>query len=316
MKVTRFCLLTVLSIFGLVDCYSAPDSATANQLEPNETQQERFWRLYEADSKKLVTGNDNRVTIESIEAAFKPIIITDGSEANSLLANAEPGIPHYFKLQALFKGYATEPGFTVFLQTKIEKNVLNSIHNWILGYFQGIEATFPADANSLATFYLVGGRFTDPKDEIGIWVRFVRNIEKPIFEPSRFLIASDKKFVSLSDIRLPSAENNSMYAESVFDPATYPVFDLFDARIAMDKKNWGDSDTYPTSRVRYASEVVFMGQSGTTIFVSTEDNFLTEMMTFYGRASSVKIGDKIRVYYTIHKDPIERWEAHALEIMR
>jgi len=315
MKVLRFCLFSILTILGLVNCYSAPDSANSKQAEPNETQQEKFWRLYEADSSKLVAGSDNRVTIESMEAAFKPVVIADLSEATSLLAELEPGIPRYFKFQALYKGYVTEPA-SVFLQTKIEKNMLNTVHNWIIGYFQGLEPTFPAEVNCIATFYIVTGRFTEPKDEVSIWVRFVRNIENPVFEPSRFFIANDKRFATLSDVRLPSSENNVIFAEAVFDPAVYPVFNLFDARIAMDKKNWTDSNTYPTAPVRYASEVIFRGQSGTTIFVSTEDNFITERMSFYGRSNSIKIGDKIRVYYTIHKDPTERWEAHALEIIK
>ncbi|GBU28635.1 hypothetical protein R84B8_02195 [Treponema sp. R8-4-B8] len=315
MKVIRFCLLSILTILELVNCYSTPDSTTAKQLVQNETQQEKFWRLFEADSDKLITGSDNRVTVESMESAFKPVVITDLSEAASILAKSEPGIPHYFKIQALYKGYVTEPS-SIFLQTKIEKNIHNTVHNWIVGYFKGIEGTFPNEVNCIATFYIVEGRFTEPKDNFGIWVRFVRNIEKPLFDPSNFYIANDKRFVTSSDIHLPSAEDNSIFSESVFDPAVYPIFDLFDARIAMDKKNWADDNTYPTSRVKYASEVIFRGQSGTTIVVSTKDNFLTERMTFYGRVNSINAGDKVRVYFTIHKDPIERWEVHALEVIR
>ena len=314
MKV-HFCFLTILTILGLVNCYSAPDSATAKQIDPNETQQERFWRLYEADSSKLVTESDNRVTIESMEEAFKPVVVADLSEAISILTESEPGIPHYFKYQALYKGYVTEPA-SVFLQAKIENNMHNTVHNWITGYFQGIEGTFPNEVNCIATFYIVEGKFTEPNESLSLWVRFVRNIEKPLYEPSNFTLVNDKRFATISDIHLPSSEDNGIFAESIFDPAIYPVFDLFDARIAMDKKNWADSNTYPTSRVKYASEVIFIGQSGTTIVVSTEDNFLTERMTFYGRASSIKSGDKVRVYYTIHKDPIERWEVHAIEVIR
>jgi len=315
MKVIRFYLFTILIVLGLVNCYSAPDSATTKQLEINETQRERFWRLYEADSSKLISGSDNRTTIESMEAAFKPVIIAGASEALSLLAESEAGIPHYFKLQALYKGYVTEPA-SIFLQTAIKKNQFNTVDYWIAGYFQGLETTFPHEVNCVATFYMLGGRFTEPREEVGVWVRFVRNIENPLFEPSNFSLANDKRFATLSDIHLPSAEDNTIFADSVFDPAVYPMFDLFDARIAMDKKNWADGNTYPTTRVKYASEVIFIGQSGTTIVVSTEDNFLTERMTFYGRASSIKAGAKVRVYYTIHKDPIERWEVHAIEVIR
>jgi hypothetical protein len=315
MKVIRFCLFTILTILVLVNCSSTPDSKTAKKSKSNETQQEKFWRLQGADDSKLVVGNDNRVTIESLEAVFKPVVITNSSEMESLLAKSEPGVPHYFKIQALYKGYISGPNQFIFLQTRIEKNTLNTVHNWILGYFQGIEVSFPAQANCNATFYIVGGKFTEPKDEIGILVRAVRNIENSQFEPSKFVVANEKRFITFSDVKLPSANNTEIITESIFDPATYPIFNLFDARIAMDKKNWGDANTFPTNRVKYASEVIFRGQSGTTIVVSTEDNFITERMSFFGRAASIKTGDKIRIYYTIHKDPVERWEVHALEIM-
>jgi hypothetical protein len=168
MKVIRFCLFFVLSVFGLANCSSTPDLPIAEQAKPNETQAEKFWRLYEADSARLIVGNDNWTTIENIEAVFKPVFVTGALEANSLLAESEPGIPHYFKLQALYKGYVSEPNLSIFLQTETEKNVFNTVHNWIIGCFLGIEWTFPTEANCTATFYLVGGRFTEPYNETGI----------------------------------------------------------------------------------------------------------------------------------------------------
>jgi hypothetical protein len=71
----------------------------------------------------------------------------------------------------------------------------------------------------------------------------------------------------------------------------------------------------PTVKVKYVSEVVFKGQTNTTITVSTDDNVLTERMSFTGRASAVRAGDKIRVYYTIAKDPLEKWEIQAIECL-
>jgi len=317
MKLKHIYSLSILTIFVLTNCTSTPDTAKTAQSKSKETQEEKFWRLYDIDKDKFIIGNDNKVTIESIESVLKPVIITSAEEANSLLAKSEPGVPRYFKIQALYKGYITEPSQIIFMQTMIEKNAFNTVHNWITGFFQGIETTFPSTVNCNATFYLVGGRFTEPKNETAIWVRFIRNIENSSFEPTKFIIANDRRFVTLSDVHMPPfEENNSIYTRSVFVPSLYPAVNFFDARIAIDKKNWGDNNTFPMSRVRYASEVIFNRQSGTTIVVSTEDNFLTETMSFYGRANSIKAGDKIRVYYTIHKDPIERWEAHALEIMK
>jgi hypothetical protein len=73
-----------------------------------------------------------------------------------------------------------------------------------------------------------------------------------------------------------------------------------------------DSEVYS---VKYVSELIFKGQSNTTIRVSTDDNVLTERMSFTGRASEVKTGDKIRIYYTIAKDPLEKWEIQAIECL-
>jgi hypothetical protein len=102
-------------------------------------------------------------------------------------------------------------------------------------------------------------------------------------------------------------------SSSVFDPIAYPLVDLMDARVAMDKKDIRNDYTFPTVKVKYVSEVVFKGQSNTTITVSTDDNVLTERMNFTGRASTIKNGDKVRVYYTIAKDPLEKWEVQAIE---
>jgi hypothetical protein len=100
---------------------------------------------------------------------------------------------------------------------------------------------------------------------------------------------------------------------NVFDPVVYPLVDLFDARVAMDKKDIRKNNTFPTVRVKYVSEVVFKGQANTTITVSTSDNALTERMNFNARTTTLKNGDKIRVYYTIAKDPLEKWEVQAIE---
>ena len=330
MKLTCFYLLSILIILGLTNCTSTKDTtetkqdtvtskqdtAISKQSEPKETQSEKFWRLYEADNSKLVVGSDDRITIESLEAVFKPVILTSSSEMISILNDLKPGVPHYFKITALYKGFTIEPNPTIALQIKIEKNIFNTVHQLVIGYFKGIEVSFPSQVNCNATFYLVGGKFTEPNNEIGIWVRAVRNIENSPFDPSKFILAVDKRFVTLNDVYLTSTNNNSTNTESIFDPALYPVFNLFDARIAMDKKKWGDNNTFPGKPVKYASEVIFRGQSGTDIFFSTEDNFITENMTFYGRVGSIKKGDKIRIYYTIQKDPAETWDVHALEILK
>jgi hypothetical protein len=184
----------------------------------------------------------------------------------------------------------------------------------------------PKEANSIATFYLVAFRIDDEHQESGFLIRFVRNIEKPAFDPSKFIVAGGMHYITVNDahVTTPQAALLNFYlggvlgamgnsTENVFDPIVYPLADLMDARVAMDKKDIRNDYTFPTVKVKYVSEVVFEGQSNTTITVSTPDNVLTERMNFAGRASAVQSGERIRVYYTIAKDPLEKWEIQAIE---
>jgi hypothetical protein len=295
---------------------------------------EKFQRLFLADSENLVVGSDNMTTIESIESAFKPQVINGiGEITNEKLS--EPGRPYYFKIRAIYKGYDANAK-RVLLQDLGEKQT--STMDVALGAAFGVDtnvysssiiggdavvATFPKDANSIATFYLVALRIDDTSKESAFFIRFVRNIEKPSFDPSKFIVASGMRYITVNDARVTSQQDVMMNmflggasgnsSSNVFDPIVYPLVDLMDARVAMDKKDLRNDYTFPRVRVKYVSEVVFRGQSNTTITVSTADNVLTERMNFTGRASSVTNGEKVRVYYTIAKDPLEKWEIQAIE---
>jgi hypothetical protein len=300
-------------------------------------------RLRNEDDKRLVTGSNNRITTESIEAVFQPQVITGIGEINDTKLS-EPGRVYYFKLRAIYKGHDAKAK-RILLQDIGEQS---SIGDAAFGTAFGIDTNvypmqyrggeignvlspiseFPEEANAVATFYIMATRLTEVNGKRGniseIGVRFIRNIEKPSLDPSKFIVANGMHYITVNDAHATTQEDvmahyftgGATSNTSVFDPIVYPLVDLMDARIAMDKKDLRDGYTFPTVEVKYVSEVIFKGQSNTTITVSTDDNVLTERMNFTGRASSVKNGEKVRVYYTIAKDsrvPIERWEIQAIE---
>jgi hypothetical protein len=347
MKRTVLAVLAVgLLASGLMSCFSLGEtqtsqnptvSQTSSQPQPqqkSETQLEKSQRLAKADIEKLVVGSDNKATIESIEAAFQPQVITGIGEITD--ANlSEPGRPYYFKLRAIYKGYDADAERALLQdleqsQSTIMDTALGAVFgidtnaHWV-EYLDNVIPTLTA--NSVATFYLVAVRITEDEgrqiNETSILIMFVRNIENPAFDPSKFIVTSGMHYITVNDVHVPTQQDvMSAYflggtignsSESVFDPVVYPLTDLMDARVAMDKKDIRNDYTFPTVRVKYVSEVIFKGQSNTTITVSTDDNVLTERMNFTGRASSVKNGEKIRVYYTIAKDPLEKWEIQAIE---
>jgi hypothetical protein len=187
------------------------------------------------------------------------------------------------------------------------------------------EPTAVTEPNTIATFYCFGFRLSEKGESISSLglLSIVGDNIVVLFDKSKFVVASGMHYIAVNDAKSPSQQDVMMNvftggamgntSANVFDPIKYPLVDLMDARVAMDKKDIRNDYTFPTVRVKYVSEVVFKGQSNTTITVSTTDNVLTERMNFTGRASTVNNGDRIRVYYTIAKDPLEKWEIQAIE---
>jgi hypothetical protein len=330
---------------GLTGCFSlgetqTPENSEASQVpsqfqQKEETQSEKFRRIYQTDQEKLVVGADNRTTIESIEAVLQPQVIASINEITETKLH-EPGRPYYFKLQALYKGYDAEAERARLQDLgDVEQSSLDNAIGAVFGVDSNVYsasiiggdavvATLPTEANSIATFYLVAVKITDEYNDAGFFIRYVRNIEKSAFDPSKFIVVNGMHYITVEDAHVPTQQDVMMNyffggaagkaaSSSVFDPVVYPLADLMDARVAMDKKDYMNDYTFPTVQVKYVSEVIFKGQSNTTITVSTPDNVLTERMNFTGRAPTVTIGEKIRVYYTIAKDPLEIWEAQAIE---
>jgi hypothetical protein len=329
-------LISMIALGGwFTGCLSA--GTGEKPARKGEAQLEKFGRLVTADAEKLVIGSDNMATVESIEAAFQPQVITGIAEITRARLS-EPGRPYYFKIRAIYKGYDTRAKKAL-LQDRGERQP--STMDAALGAAFGVDtsaysvdllsdaiiATLPADANSTATFYIIAAQFTEdegkPINETLIGIRFVRDIERPAFDQSKFIVASGMRYITVNDARVPSQQDVMMNmmtggamgnsATNIFDPIVYPLVDLMDARVAMDKKDIRNDYTFPTVRVKYVSEVLFKGQSGTTITVSTDDDVLTERLNFTGRASVLRTGERIRIYYTIAKDPLEKWEMQAIE---
>lgn len=335
-----FCLIGIVLIgCTSVDNVESTNTISQKPIEPvqkNETQQEKFQRIFTTDSENLVVDTNNVTTIESIESSFRPQTINSISEITDTLLN-EPGRPYYFKIRAIYKGYDQEAGKAL-LQELEEKqlNVTDFAFNSMFGIDTNIysldlmnsslTSSLPTEANAIAIFYLVVVRVTEHEGKVGnqtlAFIRFVRNIEKPYFQPEKFIVSNAFHYITIDDAHVPTQQDamesyffgtSTSSATSVFDPIIFSFVDLMDARVAMDKKDALNDYTFPSVKIKYVSEVLFKGQSGTTITVSTDDNILTERMSFTGRASSIKNGDKVRIYYTISKDPLEKWEIQAIE---
>lgn len=309
------------------------ESENKEQAEPEqktETQLEKFERLFKSDWERLVVDDNERVTDESLENVFHPQTITSIDEITEEKLS-EPGKPYYFKLRTMYKGYDTNAEKVLLQDLKKRKASSDTALELAFGIDTSVYSldntskvsTLPTEANALATFYIIALRITDEGNGKLVHILFVRDIEEPRLNPANFIVASGMHYITVEDAHSPTREDvMSTYffgattgnsSSDVFDPVVYLPADLMDARAAMNKKDYTKDYTLPTVKVKYVSEVLFLGQSNTTISVSTADNVLTERMSFTGRASSIKRGERIRVYYTIAKDPLEQWEIQAIE---
>ena len=312
------------------------ESENKEQAEPEqktETQLEKFERLFKSDWERLVVDDNERVTDESLENVFHPQTITSIDEITEEKLS-EPGKPYYFKLRTMYKGYDTNAEKVLLQDLKKRKASSDTALELAFGIdtsvysidFVGSDiSSLLTEANAVATFYLFSVRISDNSYRKGIRtiLLFIRDIEEPRLNPANFIVASGMHYITVEDAHSPTREDvMSTYffgaatgnsSSVVFDPVVYLPADLMDARAAMNKKDYTKDYTLPTVKVKYVSEVLFLGQSNTTISVSTVDNVLAERMTFIGRTSSIKRGEKIRVYYTIAKDPLEKWEIQAIE---
>jgi len=330
-------------VYALITLLLFQIPTVAQSQQKTESELDQWARIVREDSQKLVVGSDGNTTIESIETAFHPKTIASVKEISKTVLS-EPGRPYYFKIRAIYKGY-DERNKEVYLQDigKNQTNVKNAASGVFFGIntdvypvylVDGLAATLPTEANSIADFYFITARFiTEAPDEIVIWIRFVRNIEKPGFDPGKFIVTNtDMRYITVNDFFSPTQDDIEMKARfnwfgagtlgmfdrrtdlrKIFDPITYSLVNLKDARAAMNKAK---PASIGGSEVKYVSEVIFKGQTGRIVTVSSSDNALTEKMDLYGGQSlSIQNGAKIRIYYTVSRSGSDKeiWAIHAIE---
>lgn len=329
------CLLSSCLSTEVNESAGIVSSATKSASGKKESQVKKAERILLEDNEKLTKGETGTISVENIESVFQPKEIKSINEITEKDL-AEPGQPYYFKLTALYKGYDNTVN-KVLLQDLSQKksSVLDAALGTVFGIdtdvyslnaFKAAISELPIEANSTATFYLVAFRITDDENgnkinESAVLVRFVRNIEKPYFNPKNFIVSNSMHYITIEDAHVPTQQDvmaayffgGRNASGSVFDPTAYPLVDLMDARAAMDKKDIRNNYTFPSVKAKYVSEVLFMGQTNTTITVCTDDKILTERMKFTGRVTNVKQGERIKVYFTICKNPLEEWEIQAVE---
>jgi len=290
-------LASVITLVGftLTGCVTTePD--TVDWPPSQEEMERRAKQAIQADIETIQAAGDTAGT-SYIDEVLQPQVISllDEIDWDKVRDRTEArGKPSYFKIRALYKGRYNDPwgrkGGMVLLHDleKIRWSGLSLVDTSVI-------PALPQESYTPATFYMAGTASDD------MAIIFVRDVGKPLYQAESFIMANALHFITPADWeKYNFSYRSNPVRYGIFDPAVYPAIDLFDARVARDKGQY-----------RYCvSEVIFQGQFETTVTVSTEDGFLTEGMYFGGRASGIKNGEKVRIYYTT-TEPY--WEIQAFE---
>jgi len=219
---------------------------------------------------------------------------------------------------------------------KFDPNYVNAYSNRGLAYYNKKDydraiADFTdmirLDPNNANAYYNRGVVYTDKKE----YDRAVAEYEAALkIDPNHSNAQKNLAIVK----PLTAQESANKYdpskftvVPSDFNPSEYTSVDLFKA--ASDAKNLQIASSREEAvlnqmksgfmlgmggswLLQYVSDLKFVRQNGTDISFSSDDNAITQNMSIDQR-SGLQAGQKVRVYYTIMRSPLTRWDVIAIE---
>ena len=112
-------------------------------------------------------------------------------------------------------------------------------------------------------------------------------------------------------------QENLIIGPSNFSPSGYANADLFAAVAASERLQaylqpgtYEELDLFGVYSRKFASDVIFVSQSGTDVVFRAEDNAIRKSMKVDSR-TGLTVGQKVRIYYTIYR--IKDWRVEAIE---
>ena len=171
--------------------------------------------------------------------------------------------------------------------------------------------------NMLADFYIAAGTWIadNGKEYSYVKVAYINICGYPSLNPKNCLVTAGYKIIDFNDYW---EQLSNAFSNKIINPYNFIYVDPYDLMLLVelysDKlksvsfSNW-DSDTQ-----LWYSNVVFVSQTNMDIYVKSEDGTFSQTMNFAGRTSSLKNGDKIRIYYSVEKKRYSTdWTVYAIE---
>ena len=171
----------------------------------------------------------------------------------------------------------------------------------------------------VADFYIATGTWQSNtgKEQGFVEIIYINIVGLPIFYSKDFMVAVNFKMIDSYD-NYDWSNFITGFSENIFNPYNFVYADPYDIMLVMEVApeqletlsipNWQDKNKL------FYSEVIFSSQTNTSILVTNKDKTFVKSMTFMGRTSSLKNGDKIRIYYSVEKKTYSTdWTIYAIE---
>ena len=306
--------------------------------------QEEFDKLVDSDLNKCFSGKqislNTKINHEIIEEGLS---YKDINNLNEIGWDIDGKI-HYFRFLGTIVDFGNG---TVLFQVMDVKNIESENENYGSNQFpkhafllernpkkpEYIEdrISISADYNLPIILYLTDDKFINLITEVylavGTWVgkdgkeftyhkfAYINIAGYPCIKPENVMVAAGYKIIDFDEYW---RQLDNAFSNKIINPYNFIYTDPYDIMLALEiypeRLKSVSFSNWDSGKQLWYSDVVFKGQTNMNISVGSEDGKFFQTMNFAGRTSSLKNGDKVRIYYSVEKKRYSTdWTVYAIE---
>ena len=188
-----------------------------------------------------------------------------------------------------------------------------------------------ADYNLPLAFYMLDGKFLNLITEVylavGTWVdkngneytyhkfAYINIVGYPCVNPENVMVATGYKMIDFDNYW---NQLDKAFSSNTINPYNFVYTDPYELMLLLEvypeRVKAFSVSNWDSGKQLWYSDVVFKRQTNMSISVGSEDGTFFQTMNFAGRTSSLKNGDKVRIYYSVEKKSYSTdWTVYAIE---
>lgn len=226
----------------------------------------------------------------------------------SVIPNSSIPEEYYYMFNLYYVNNAT-----ISRDVSLKANLLSQMYN-LPTVFEIKGGTFK---NKVADFYLATGTFMTEsgKNQTYIEIAYINILGYPYFKETDFMVALNFRMMKTNEFW---EQYTDAFSKKIFNPYNFIFVDPYEIMLMVElypeELKSVSSYNWDSGKQLWYSDVVFKEQTNMSISVGSEDGTFFQTMNFAGRTSSLKNGDKVRIYYSVEKKSYSTdWTVYAIE---